>query len=156
MRKIRNFIDGLIEWSTRNRGDIRNRDMGGIVSRNYRTWIGHTIVTTGAVAAGKLIATVVSLVAPAIVGTIILALLVIGANAFYGWREFGPNGNYREAKGLANSRQSKDKRLDSIGDALFPFMFSMFSVFNLSLIGSVGMFVILFGSMVFLKSEEDL
>lgn len=153
LTKIKQYIAGLVEWSTRKRGEIDDSKIEGIVSRNYRTWIGHSTVTTGAVAAGKVLALAAAIVDPVIGVTIILVFL-LAANGFYFNREFGPKGNYYEAKDLPTRREAKDKRLDSIGDFMIPAMLSVFSLANLPLIASVIMFATLFGSMVLLKDDE--
>lgn len=139
----KDFIAGLVEWSTRKRGAITGSKIEGVVSRNYRTWIGHTTVTTGAVAAGKVLAL--------LVGPWAIVVAAVAANGFYMNREFGLHGNYHEAKYLRTRRASHDKRLDSIGDALFPFLFSVFAAFNVSVIGTAVMFAVFLGSMLVLK-----
>lgn len=153
LTKIKGFVRGLVEWSSRHR-DPRDRSIEGIIKRNYRTWMGHTAVVTSILAVAKLLSLLAALVSP-LLATLVLVVAIFGGNGYYFNREFGKNGNYWEAKGLANSKLQKDKELDSIGDFLIPAVVSVFAVYNFNLIAILALPALIVVVMVTLKSMDD-
>ena len=151
LTKIKSFIAGLVEWSTRERPGIPYKDMGGILSRNYRTWMGHSGLAMSSVAVGKLIAMIFA--AP--ISVIIHVVATMGPILFYGNREFGPGGDYYKAKYQPNRKMKQNKRIDSLGDFITPLFFGVFSMFNFSIVVSVIAAAVMIGVMVLLKSMDD-
>ncbi len=157
---MKKFILGLYEWSTRDRPDVTDRHMGGIVSRNYRTWMGHSEVAMVSVAIGKVLAVLTDLFAPVLslgirIGT------TLGPILFYKYREFGlfglfgKTGDYHKAKEQKTRTLRRNKQVDSIGDFIAPLFSGLFSAMNFSVVGSVIAALVLLGAMVILKRVDD-
>ncbi len=149
------YVKDLMAWTTRERPGVPYKDMGGIVSRNYRTWLGHSDVALGSVAVGHLLALIPG------VGAYSIPISTLAATLYYGYREFGLfglfglTGDYHKAKLQKTKRMRRNKEIDSIGDFISPLFWGIMSATNFDVITAVVAPVGLTALMVILKSIEE-
>ncbi len=157
---MKKFLQGLVEWSTRERPNVPYKDMGGIVSRNFRTWMGHSEVALASVAIGKGLALLTDLFVP-ILSVGIRIAMTLGPIVYYEKREFGffglfgTTGDYHLAEKQKTTKMKRNKHVDSLGDFISPLFCGLFSAMNFSVVGSGIAALLMLGAMVLLKRVDD-